>query len=118
MADLYIGGEWVDARAGGRREIRCPADGSLVAEVAEATAEDTEAAIAAARLAFDSGPWPSTPAGERGDLLLRAAEILERDKAIFAEAESRDTGKRLVESEYDMADIIACLRYFGKLAGN
>src|SRR4051794_9283415 len=49
MADFFIGGEWVDAVAGGRREIRCPADGSLVATVAEGTAEDTEAAIAAAR---------------------------------------------------------------------
>ncbi|MBN9740305.1 MULTISPECIES: aldehyde dehydrogenase family protein [Amycolatopsis] len=118
MADLYIGGEWVDARAGGRREIRCPADGSLVAEVAEATAEDTEAAIAAARRAFDTGPWPSTPAGERGNLLLRAADLLDRDAEEFARAESLDTGKRLVESRYDMSDIAACLRYFGKLAGN
>jgi betaine-aldehyde dehydrogenase len=118
MAEFFIGGEWVPAKQGETREIRCPADGSLIAEVAEATREDTEAAIASARQAFDSGPWPSTPASQRGDLLLRAADILERDKAIFAEAESRDTGKRLVESEYDMADIIACLRYFGKLAGN
>ncbi|WP_409181922.1 aldehyde dehydrogenase family protein [Amycolatopsis sp. VS8301801F10] len=118
MADLYIGGEWVDARAGGRREIRCPADGSLVAEVAEATAEDTEAAIAAARRAFDTGPWPATPAAERGNLLLRTADLLDRDAEQFARAESLDTGKRLVESRYDMSDIAACLRYFGKLAGN
>ncbi|MBB4684769.1 aldehyde dehydrogenase family protein [Amycolatopsis jiangsuensis] len=118
MADLYIDGEWVDARAGGRREIRCPADGTLVAEVAEATREDTEAAIAAARRAFDTGPWPGTAAAERGDLLLRAAALLDRDAEIFARAESLDTGKRLVESRYDMADIAACLRYFGKLAGN
>ncbi|WP_326833803.1 aldehyde dehydrogenase family protein [Amycolatopsis rhabdoformis] len=118
MADLYIDGEWVDAKAGGRREIRCPADGSLVAEVAEATREDTEAAIAAARRAFDTGPWPSTPAAQRGDLLLRTADLLDRDAEAFARAESLDTGKRLVESRYDMADIAACLRYFGKLAAN
>ncbi|MEV6898130.1 aldehyde dehydrogenase family protein [Amycolatopsis sp. NPDC051372] len=118
MADLYIGGEWVDAKAGGRREIRCPADGSPVAEVAEATREDTEAAIAAARRAFDTGPWPSTPAAQRGDLLLRTADLLDRDSETFARAESLDTGKRLVESRFDMADIAACLRYFGKLAAN
>ncbi|EMD26698.1 aldehyde dehydrogenase family protein [Amycolatopsis azurea] len=118
MADFFIGGEWVDAVGGGRREIRCPADGSLVAEVAEGTREDTEAAIAAARRAFDTGPWPATPAPERGDLLLKAAGLLDRDAAAFARAESLDTGKRLVESEYDMADIAACLRYFGKLAAN
>ncbi|MFD9960890.1 aldehyde dehydrogenase family protein [Amycolatopsis sp. NPDC058986] len=118
MADFFIGGEWVDARDGGRREIRCPADGSLVAEVAEGTREDTEAAIAAARHAFDHGPWPSTPAASRGDLLLRAADLLDRDTEVFARAESLDTGKRIVESRYDMADIAACLRYFGKLAAN
>ncbi|WP_328608004.1 aldehyde dehydrogenase family protein [Amycolatopsis sp. NBC_00345] len=118
MADLYIGGEWVNAKAGGRREIRCPADGTLVATVDEAGRADTEAAIAAARHAFDTGPWPSTAAAERGDLLLRTAALLDRDAEAFARAESLDTGKRLVESRYDMADIAACLRYFGKLAAN
>ncbi|MFI5586780.1 aldehyde dehydrogenase family protein [Amycolatopsis sp. NPDC051758] len=116
MADFFIGGEWVDATGSARREIRCPADGSLVASVAEGTAKDTEAAIAAARRAFDTGPWPGTAAHLRGDLLLRTAELLDRDAEAFARAESLDTGKRLVESRYDMADIAACLRYFGKLA--
>ena len=116
MADFFIGGEWVEATGSARREIRCPADGSLVASVAEGTAKDTEAAIAAARRAFDTGPWPGTAAHLRGDLLLRTAELLDRDAEAFARAESLDTGKRLVESRYDMADIAACLRYFGKLA--
>ncbi|RZQ63060.1 aldehyde dehydrogenase family protein [Amycolatopsis suaedae] len=117
MADFFIGGQWVAAAQGGTREIRCPANGSLVAEVSEGTREDTEAAIAAARDAFDNGPWPSTPIWERGDVLLRVADLLVRDKAIFARAESLDTGKRLVESEYDLDDIARCFRYFGKLAG-
>ncbi|RSM59653.1 betaine-aldehyde dehydrogenase [Kibdelosporangium aridum] len=118
MAELFIGGEWVSALAGATREIRCPADGSLVATVDEADGTDTEAAIDAARRAFDSGPWPSTPASERGDLLLRVADLISRDKDAYARAESLDTGKRLVESEYDMADVVSCFRYFGKLAAN
>ncbi|PXY28169.1 aldehyde dehydrogenase family protein [Prauserella muralis] len=117
MSELFIGGEWVSARRGQTREIRCPADGSLVATVDEGTREDTEAAIAAARTAFDSGPWPSVPARRRGDLLLRVADLLDRDRDTFARAESLDTGKRLVESEYDMADIAACFRYYGEFAG-
>jgi betaine-aldehyde dehydrogenase len=117
MTELYIGGAWREAADGGRREIRCPADGSLVATVAEATAADTEAAILAARQAFDAGGWPSTPERERGALLLRVADLLERDAKDFARAESLDTGKRLVESEYDIADIVACFRYFGGIAG-
>ncbi|MFF1340397.1 aldehyde dehydrogenase family protein [Streptomyces sp. NPDC058290] len=117
MADLYVGGKWREAVAGGRRDIHCPADGALVRTVSEATRADTEAAVAAARSAFDEGPWPRTPERERGALLLRTAEVLEREAKEFARAESLDTGKRLVESEYDIADVVACFRYFGGIAG-
>ncbi|MPZ84220.1 MAG: aldehyde dehydrogenase family protein [Actinophytocola sp.] len=117
MVELYIGGAWREPVDGGRREIRCPADGSFVATVAEATAADTEAAILAARQAFDAGDWPGTPARERGALLLRVADLLERDAKDVARAESLDTGKRLVESEYDIADVAACFRYYGGIAG-
>nr|WP_205863145.1 aldehyde dehydrogenase family protein [Planosporangium thailandense] len=114
---MFIGGEWREPVAGGSREIRCPADGSLVATVAEATGEDTLAAIAAARRAFDEGPWPRTPERERGDLLLRVADLLQRDKNELARAEALDTGKRLVEAEYDIDDVTACFRYYGGIAG-
>ncbi|MDC0770527.1 aldehyde dehydrogenase family protein [Streptomyces sp. HD] len=117
MADLYVDGEWRDPVAGGQRDIRCPADGTLAATVSEATRPDTEAAIAAARRAFDAGHWPNAPERERGALLLRTADIMERDAKAFARAESLDTGKRLVESEYDIADVVACFRYYGGLAG-
>jgi betaine-aldehyde dehydrogenase len=118
MADLYIGGTWTSAREKGTREIRCPADGSLVAVVDEAGPQDTADAIAAARRAFDDGPWPRTPPNERGDLLLRVADLLARDKEVLARAESLDTGKRLVESEYDIDDIENCFRYFGRLVAS
>lgn len=114
---LYVDGAWVGAADGATREIRCPADGSLVGVVSEASAADTERAVAAARRAFDDGPWRATTAPERGDLLLRVADLLTERKAEFARAESLDTGKRLVESEIDMDDITACFRYFAKLAG-
>ncbi|MCX5610300.1 MULTISPECIES: aldehyde dehydrogenase family protein [unclassified Streptomyces] len=116
MPDLFIGGAWRAARDERTREIRCPADGTLVAEVDEAGGKDTSDAIAAARRAFDEGPWPHTSAAERGDLLLRVADLLARDKDALARAESLDTGKRLVESAYDIDDIVNCFRYFGRLA--
>ncbi len=116
MADLYVDGAWVAAQAGHRREIRCPATGELVAEVDEATSADTLLAIAAARRAFDEGSWPHSTGGERGELLLRTAELLQRDKAQIAELESWDTGKRLVESEYDVDDVTSVFRYFGEQA--
>ncbi|WP_408895713.1 aldehyde dehydrogenase family protein [Nocardioides sp. R1-1] len=116
MPDLYVDGEWRVAVAGGRREIRCPADGSLVAEVDEASAEDTTAAVAAAYRAFHEGPWPRTTARERGDLVLRVADLIERDKDVLARMESLDTGKRLVESEYDVDDIVGVFRHYGRIA--
>jgi betaine-aldehyde dehydrogenase len=116
-ATLFLDGAWVPAAGGRTREIRCPADGTLVATVAEADRHDAERAIGSARRAFDDGAWASTSSWERGDLLLRVSDILVRDREAFARAESLDTGKRLVESGYDMDDIAACFRYFGKIAG-
>lgn len=60
--------------------------------------------------------WADTPAGERGDFLLKVAAQLTERKAEFARAEALDTGKRLVEAEIDMDDIIACFTHFAKLA--
>ena len=116
-ATLYIDGRWETAADGGTREIRCPADGSLVAVVAEAGEQDTLRAIAAARKAFDSGEWAGRPSAERGEILLEVARVLRERKDEFARAETLDTGKRLYESELDMDDIANCFDYFGRLAG-
>jgi betaine-aldehyde dehydrogenase len=113
---LFIDGTWRSAAEGGTREIRCPADGELVAVVDEGTEADTVAAIEAARRSFDSGVWTSVPAADRGALLLRAADALRERKEEFSRAESLDTGKRLVESRLDMDDIAACFDYFGRIA--
>lgn len=114
---LFVDGAWVPSSDGATREIRCPADGSVVGVVSEATSEDTERAIAAARRAFDAGEWSSTPASERGALLLAVADRLRVRKDEFVRAETLDTGKRPYESEIDMDDIAACFDYFGRLAG-
>ncbi len=118
MPDLFVGGRWTRARSGATREIRCPADGQLVATVDEAGPDDTERAIAAARAAFDSGGWPQTPAPGRGALLGRVADRLVERKDEIARAESLDTGKRLVESEYDVDDVVAVFRHYAGLAGS
>jgi betaine-aldehyde dehydrogenase len=114
---LYIDGAWVPAADGGTREIRCPADGELVATVAEGTRTDAELAVAAARRAYDEGPWRRTTERERGQLLGRLADVIERDSKIFSRAEALDTGKRLVEADYDMADVVASIRYFAGIGG-
>ncbi|MEX3508766.1 aldehyde dehydrogenase family protein [Kocuria carniphila] len=113
---LYIDGQWVPAIDGGTRTITCPADGTEVAVVAEATSEDTERAIAAARAAADDERWASVPAPERGSFLLRVAATLRDRSEEFSLAESKDTGKRIDESRQDMSDIANCFEYFGKIA--
>ena len=114
---LFLDGGWQDASAARTREIRCPADDRWVATVVEADAEDAQRAIAAARSAFDAAVWSNTPERARGALLLRVADLLARDRAGYAHAEALDTGKRLVEAEYDIDDVISCFRYYGGIAG-
>jgi betaine-aldehyde dehydrogenase len=113
---LLIDGQWRDSSDGGTRTIRCPADGSEVGVVPEATAADAEAAVRAARRAFDEGPWPGTPAPERAALLRRVADRLVAEKDEVARLESLDTGKRFVESQIDVDDIEAVFRHFADLA--
>jgi betaine-aldehyde dehydrogenase len=117
MSALFIDGQWQQAAGGAVREIRCPADGSLVATVPEAGPEDAELAIEAARRAFDTGPWPATTSLERSSLLHRLADLLERDKEEVARLESLDTGKRIIESRYDVDDVVGVFRHFAGLAG-
>ena len=74
---LYIGGEWVAPAGGGRLEIVNPNSEEIVAVVAEAGPADMDAAIAAAREAFDNGPWPATPPAERAAKLMAMADHLE-----------------------------------------
>ena len=118
MPTLFIDGQWIRAAAGGTREIRCPADQSFVAIVDEAGAIDTVAAIDAARRAFDTGDWPATPFTARAALLHRVADQLEANSVEISRAESLDTGKRLVESEYDVVDVARCFRYFAGLSAS
>ncbi|NLT30362.1 MAG: aldehyde dehydrogenase family protein [Propionibacterium sp.] len=117
MSTLFIDGRWTAAISGATRDITCPADGAYVATVAEADRADTEAAIAAARRAFDEGPWPSTPGPERAALLTRLADLLADEKEQVAELEALDTGKRMVEARIDLDDVISVIRHFATLAG-
>ena len=102
MTTLHINGQWRTAASGETREITCPADGSVVATVDEGGAADALEAVRAARQAFDSGPWPSTPAPERAALLHRLADRLESELEEVARLEALDTGKRMVETRIDM----------------
>ena len=75
---LFIGGEWVAPLSGESIEIESPVSEEIVARVAAAGKADMDRAVAAARLAFDHGPWPTTPPAERGAMMMKFADALER----------------------------------------
>ncbi|WP_163528880.1 betaine-aldehyde dehydrogenase [Halobacillus ihumii] len=112
----YINGNWVGADAENTREIINPFNQEVIAVVPEGDESDAKAAIAAAREAFDNGEWAATPATERGAVVRKIAELIERDKEELAYLESLDTGKTVEESRGDMDDIAGVFRYFAELA--
>ncbi len=116
MSSMFIDGQWCEAASGKQREITCPADGSVVATVAEGDASDAARAIDAARRAFDDGDWATSSSADRARLLHRLADRLEGQKDDVARLESLDTGKRLVEARIDMDDIVGVFRHFASLA--
>ncbi|MFF3751116.1 aldehyde dehydrogenase family protein [Streptomyces sp. NPDC002018] len=115
---IHVGGEWRKAASGATRDILDPADATLLAVVSEGGAEDADAAIAAAREAFDTGPWPRTPVAERAALLRTTAELLIRDREKIALLESRDSGKTLEEGRVDVDCVADTFRYFADLVMN
>ncbi|MFG2650053.1 aldehyde dehydrogenase family protein [Streptomyces sp. NPDC048436] len=112
---IYVGGEWRNALSGATREILDPADAKPFALIAEGGTEDTDAAIAAAREAFDHGPWPATPVAERAALLRRVADLLVRDREKIGLLESRDAGKTVEEGRVDVDCVADAFRYFADL---
>jgi betaine-aldehyde dehydrogenase len=113
---MMINGEWVESERGAYFPVLDPSTEEIIAEVPESNAEDVNRAVAAARAAFDSGPWRETTAQERGRILLRLAERIRKETPLLAELECRNTGKPIVEAEYDIADVATCFEYYGGLA--
>lgn len=113
---LYIDGTWRPARDGATFTSTNPYTGEVWAELADAQESDVDAAVRAARAAFDDGPWPDLPGHERGRLLLRLAQILERDAEDLARVESTDNGKLLREMIGQAQYIPRWFEYFAGLA--
>jgi betaine-aldehyde dehydrogenase len=112
----FIDGAWRAAASGATRDIVNPFDQTVVDTVAEGAAVDAREAIAAARRAFDHGPWRETTPTERGRLVTAIGQAVEDHAEELARLETLDTGKPLRDSEQDMADIAAVFRYYGELA--
>jgi len=113
---MYINGGWVTSKSNRIFPVYDPSTEEVIAQVPEANAEDVNAAVAAAKAAFEEGPWASTTAQERGRVLFRLAEKVRQNLPALAELECRNTGKPIVEAEYDITDVATCFEYYGGLA--
>jgi acyl-CoA reductase-like NAD-dependent aldehyde dehydrogenase len=114
---LFIGGQWREAADGARAEVVDPSRGAVVTTVADAGAVDVDAAVRAAREAFDDGAWSGLSGRERGRVLYRVAELIRENADTIAELESRDVGKPITLAHaVDVTNAANDYEYFAALA--
>lgn len=115
---LFINNEWQDSVSGKVFRVYNPANGEQICEVQEAEKADVDKAVQAARLAFSLGSvWRKMDASERGRLLSKLADLVERDSAYLATVESMDSGKPFLPTLFvDLQGTIKTLRYFAGYA--
>ena len=110
---MLVGGKWVDSASGKTFETIDPSTGEVICRVAEGDKADVDLAVKAARAAFESGPWPKMSAADRGRLLNRLADLVERHKEELAALESLDNGKPVSDAvAADLPLTIKCYRYY------
>jgi phenylacetaldehyde dehydrogenase len=112
---LLIDGKWVAAVSGKTFDSIDPATGEVLARVAEGDKADIDLAVKAARRAFESGPWPKMTASERGRIIWKIADLLEKHTEEFAELETLDNGKPISISR--VADVPLAVDLFRYMAG-
>jgi aminomuconate-semialdehyde/2-hydroxymuconate-6-semialdehyde dehydrogenase len=114
---LFINGRYEGARGGARFADIEPATGALLAEIADAGADDIDHAVAAARAAADHGPWPRMSAEARGKILNRLADEIEKRARDLGLLEARDVGKPISECvNHDIARAARNIRFFAAQA--
>ena len=111
----YINGQYVDPKAGVWFESKNPYNGEVWASIPRGDADDVDLAVAAAKAAFD-GEWGQTGPTQRGKLLVKLAEIVEREAARLGEIEVRDNGKLIAEMGAQTKYLAEWYRYYGGLA--
>ncbi len=120
---MFINGKWVDAASGKTFPSYNPATGDVLANVAEGDKEDINRAVAAARAAFDTGPWSKATPSKRSKLMWKLADLIEKHAEEFAQLESLDNGKPVnVARAADVPGTIEMFRYMAgwatKIEGN
>ena len=110
---LFIGGKWMDAASGKTYPTVNPATEETITLIAEAGEPDVDAAVSAARKAFESGPWAEMSASDRGRILWRIGDLIDKYADELAELETLDNGKPISESRHvDMPHVAEVFRYY------
>jgi phenylacetaldehyde dehydrogenase len=112
---MLINGKWVEAASGKTFPTYNPATGEVLSHVAEGDREDIDRAVKAARAAFESGPWSRISPSERGRMMWRLADLIEKNAEEFAQLESLDNGKPLKIAR--IADLPLAVDHFRYYAG-
>ncbi|PAQ09797.1 aldehyde dehydrogenase family protein [Mesorhizobium temperatum] len=115
-SELYIDGRWVSPIKGGTFDVVNPATEDVIHKLPAATAEDVDAAVAAARRAFDKDGWPKLSGAQRAAYLRAIADGIRVRQQEIARLEVIDNGKPLPEAEWDIADAAGCFDYYAGLA--
>ncbi len=114
---ILINNEWCEARSGKTFSVTNPSTELELARCAEGDKADIDAAVSAARQAFDSGPWSRMAARERGRILYRLAGLLEQNKEELARLETMNNGKPINETlNADLPLAIECFEYYAGMA--
>jgi 4-(gamma-glutamylamino)butanal dehydrogenase len=114
---MFIGGERRAAIDGSTRPVHAARDGSRLVDLAWAQAADADAAVAAARAAFDHGPWPRLHPRARGEILQHFADLIEEHRREIALLISLEMGKPIRDAyQIELRALIRCLRFYGELA--
>jgi phenylacetaldehyde dehydrogenase len=112
---MLINGKWVDSASGKTFPTYNPATGEVLSQVAEGDREDIDRAVKAARAAFETGPWAKISPSERGRMMWRLADLIEKHTEEFAQLESLDNGKPLKIAR--IADLPLAVDHFRYYAG-
>ncbi|ESX83045.1 MULTISPECIES: aldehyde dehydrogenase family protein [unclassified Mesorhizobium] len=112
---MFIGGGWVDARSGRTMETRNPATGAVIATVPRGDRLDIDLAVTAARKAFE-GPWSRLKPYERQVLLLRIADLFEKNWEEISLSDTTDMGMPIVRTRANRNRVIGMLRYYAGMA--
>lgn len=108
----FINNEWVKGVDGKTFEVINPTTEEVITSVHEATEKDVDIAVAAARKAYE-GDWKHVTPEGRGKLLVKLAELVEKNADLLAAVESLDNGKAISMAKGDVAAVAGCLRYYG-----